>query len=102
MGGIDLTEAERLVLTVTRSARQWIGLLWPACLVGYVVVAIRRSRAGSTACLPDLQGGRASRPLWALAVISVAIWAFILPTTQSEAWRQLNAKELTQSEDRSR
>ncbi len=61
MGGITLTEAEQLVATVSNSARQWIGILWPVCLVGYLMVLVR-GREQSTASLPELCGGQVSRP----------------------------------------
>ena len=87
MSGIRLTESEVLMRDVTFSVVCLAFLTWLLWFFGAFVASLRIYR-GAQCCwektLTAEQASSIARPLWAVALTSLVIWAAILPFTQTE------------------
>jgi hypothetical protein len=91
MGGLHLSEGDRLARSVALGVGQLCFFSLPFCLLG-AAVALLESKPAWQAGAP-----RAGRPRWTLvilAVVSVLIWFPILPFTQPEQQRRRVAEKL--------
>jgi hypothetical protein len=94
MGGIRLSESEQ-VIQATAFFVGAIGILsWPIWLIGTVVVATKASPPQSSVATSTIDGQAMSLPMWGLGVVSLAVWLFILPTTQPEQQRRRRVEVL--------
>jgi hypothetical protein len=82
MGGVRLSEAEKLLLDVELS----VGFLGWCSLPFWLILAVTAAAAGSPAwhAAPSSSEAGSSRTAWGLALGSVAVWTLILPFTQPE------------------
>jgi hypothetical protein len=83
MGGVRLTESEQLIQSTAVLVGLWGILTWLVWLTGTLLATTRvwswRPDVGDST-----SGSTISRPLWALAVLSLVVWLPILPLTQPE------------------
>jgi hypothetical protein len=97
MGGIRLTESERLIQRTVMTVGKWgLGTL-PIWLVGTMIVASIRTQWAPIVD-SSATGGRVSVGTWLLAVGSLAIWALILPRTQPEQQLRFRTERLLRSD----
>lgn len=94
MGGVRLTESE-IVIRETATMVTLLGLLsGPAWLVGTAVANrwLRKSGLATGAGVPE-SDGRISKPLIAVAALSILVWVPILPQTQPPQQRRRAVEE---------
>jgi hypothetical protein len=84
MGGISHTESETAILNVTLLAGVACVVSFPVLLISSTATVGPRRNRWQFALEPSAPRLRPDRGLWALAVASVAIWAFVLPVTQPQ------------------
>jgi hypothetical protein len=84
MGGVRLSESERIIADVAISLIALSVLTAPIWLIGAAVAIFGAGDAWRLAVLPQSMGVGVSRGLKALVVASLAIWGGILPITQPE------------------
>jgi hypothetical protein len=84
MGGIRYTESERILLDVVMTARLIAILSLPVWLISAVIVASRQRDTWIVSSALTSRSGKVSWPLWGVAILSVAVWFFVLPSTQGE------------------
>lgn len=82
MGGIRLTESERLVQSTAFLIGIVGALTWLVWLVGTTFARPRMNGASPLADLP--RDSRVSLSAWVLGCVSLLVWIPILPTTQAE------------------
>jgi hypothetical protein len=96
MGGIRHSESEQVILNVTCAIQGWGILLLPVWLIGVICIAfLGRKKATPPWQSPngDPDARRpVSKPVWAIAVFAILIWALVLPLTQAE---QKNRRTVT-------
>ncbi|MDP6446542.1 MAG: hypothetical protein QF805_22310, partial [Pirellulaceae bacterium] len=83
MGGIRLTESERIIADVTCNLKLWGILTLPVWLIGGAF-ACRTRPAWSLLRGNEIAIAAVSRSSWGIAIASVLIWIPVLPFTQPE------------------
>jgi hypothetical protein len=96
MGGIRLTESERLINEVRAGLLFVGGLSWPVWLIGTGVVALRKTEYEVPAATPS--AGRVSGGLWACSVVAAALVLGACLITQPEQQRRHRIERLLKGE----
>jgi hypothetical protein len=81
MGGLRLTESERVLLGSAVLVVFLGGCSAPLWLIGAIALRIQSKPSWQP---PLAQSACPTRPLWGLTAVSVAGWALVLPWTQAE------------------
>jgi hypothetical protein len=84
MGGIRLSESERLMLQVGLHLTCWSLVLLPVWLLSALEAVLNEKPAWQLTIADQRPPLKPNQWLWALAFASVGLWAFLLPTTQAE------------------
>ena len=87
MGGIRLTESERILLDTATMLRVLCILSAPAWLIGTFFIYVRRPReplAWERDAVNAESRLSVAKPLWALSSVALLVWAAILPMTQPQ------------------
>jgi hypothetical protein len=81
MGGVRLAPTEALMAATAGSVFCFGGCTLPFWFMGWATAHVTRPEGGKPAGLISL---RPTPSLWLLAIVSAAVWPFILPFTQPE------------------
>ncbi|MDP6554465.1 MAG: hypothetical protein QGG71_07340 [Pirellulaceae bacterium] len=87
MGGIRLTESERILLDTATMLRVLCILSAPVWLIGTLFICVRRPReplAWERDAVNAESRLSVAKPLWALSSVALLVWAAILPMTQPQ------------------
>jgi hypothetical protein len=83
MGGVRLTESERVIAEIAFMLQILTPLALPVWLIAGLI-ALFSSPQWQRQFGVDTPNGRVTGPLWCVSVIALCIWAPILPATQRE------------------
>jgi hypothetical protein len=84
MGGVRLTDSDRLILKLTFSVLFFGCLSLPVWLIGAVTELVMSKPAWQLSPPLNNQTVVPAGTVWVLALVSLAVWAPILPRTQAE------------------
>jgi hypothetical protein len=95
MGGIRLTDSERLIRVTTFNILAFCILSFPIWLIWAITLLVRERAQWNLA--PSVESQRiVSKLTWVLGVLSITAWAVVLPYTQpSQQLRRQVERELT-------
>jgi hypothetical protein len=88
MGGVRLTQHERLIATITGFTMLFATLGWLIFAVGTVIVIFSHQRQERAPSLVTKSQSPVNRSAWIWGVVSLLIWPFVLPFTQPEQQRR--------------
>jgi hypothetical protein len=98
MGGIRLTESENVLLETGLWVRFLGTVSWPVWLIAANVVTLGKfgMSTNSIATPPESvhPERRIAGSLWAIAIVSIVVWAAILPSTQPQQLSRRHAERL--------
>ncbi len=84
MGGVRLSESDRVIRNVTCFIQCWGALLLPVCIVFTLITFVTAKPSWQLASAGVRSRFQTSRSLWVMSLVSVLVWTAVLPFTQPE------------------
>ena len=82
MGGIALTESEHVIRDTACKVQFFGGITWPVWFIGSFVVLAWKNHGWTPLEYTEDSSLSISKPLWAVAFLSLVVWGFVLPSSQ--------------------